>query len=236
MKRERLHRPELGPTHPYRDFARRRGAASELPPDPDAEFDDGPQDGEGGFIDEGVRAAYSVMDAYLRQGRRVARQIGRYSRPAVMSGGHRRELQARWLQLTSELAANWFDLLGLVTESLLPGRDGDDWEDEAEAEHYAPDPARSSPVKVAYEIKSARRVLVELEFHPGRATTRLASHPLRTLEPSNGAIDILFEARGDRKVVVKVTVPDEQPPGLYTGILLDADNGHAVGTIGLDLR
>lgn len=76
MDGERIHRPKLNRSNPYRTFAKVWGAAahsSDAPKDEQDEqegsiadeLDTEEEDGEGGFVDEGVRAAYTVIDAYL---------------------------------------------------------------------------------------------------------------------------------------------------------------------------
>ena len=186
----------------------------------DAPRDDADLEGAGRFVEEGVRAAYTVLDSYLRQGRSVARKLGRLSFPSLMWGSDSRERQARLMELTGELAANWFDLVGLVTESLLDVRDSDS----------------SSDVKVAYDVASARPALVELEFMPGKATTRIRSHGLQSLDASIRPIPACFDARDDRRVVVQIRVPGDQAPGLYTGVVLAAESGQIVGALSLELR
>jgi hypothetical protein len=208
---ERIHRPELDRKKPLRSFAAR--------PDDRAPSDDA-EAGEGGFVEEGVRAAYTVLDGYLRQGRRVARKIGRVSLPAMTWGSDSRERHARFLELTGELAANWFDLIGLVTESLSSLGDSQP----------------SHGLRIAYEVASARPARVELEFQPGRATTRVTSHGLQCLDPATSPIPVDFEARDDVCLIVKIRVPEAQPPGLYAGVLLAADSGQIVGTLSLELR
>src|SRR5215468_8550190 len=106
MDDERAHRPKPARKDPYRTIAGMWRAAAR---DDDARRDEDPADGrDGGFVDEGVRAAYTVLDAYLRQGRRVARSIGQYSLPMMTNRWRSRGRQTRLIRLTSELTANWF--------------------------------------------------------------------------------------------------------------------------------
>ena len=210
-------------------------AAPDRDPATSAASDD---DGDGGFVDQGVRAAYTVMDAYLRQGRRVARSIGRYSLPNMMRGQRARGQQARFLQLTSELTANWFDLLGLVTESLVPLLEPEREPGAADEQPETPEPKQpaATSVAVAYDIASTRPALVQLDFQPGKATSRLKSHGLRSFYDGCTPIAASFDARDEHAVVVTIHVPDNQPPGLYTDVLLDSRTGRIVGSMSLELR
>jgi len=242
MEGERIRRPTLDRTQPYRTFARVWGASTrssqaseEEREDSAASENDAEGDGEGGFIEDGVRAAYTVLDAYLRHGRRVARKIGRVSWPTMMSDRRLRQRQARILQLASELTANYFDLLGFVTESLLSGYGSDR---ESQDPRYAAEATddRAPSMSVVYDIASVRPAVVQLEFQPGKATSRITSHGLRSLDQGCPPIHAAFEARGQHGVVVKVRVPTDQPPGLYNAILLDSDTGRIVGSMSLELK
>jgi hypothetical protein len=240
MDDARAHRPKPARKNPYRTMAGLWGAAAG-PSAPDAPerdpSDPDEPDEDGSFVDAGVRAAYAVLDAYLRQGRRVARSIGQYSLPLMRSTRQARERQARFLQLTSELTANWFDLLGLATESFLPFLEPGAEPRDADERPAKSEPARaaSSIIGVTYDIASARPVRVRLDFEPGKATRDLACHGLRSLEQGRAPIAASFEARDD-DVLVTIRVPEQQPPGLYTDVVLDARTGRIVGSLCLELR
>ena len=78
--------------------------------------------------------------------------------------------------------------------------------------------------------------LVE-EFLPGRETVSLASHGLRCLEVGHATIPVEFEPDAhESRVLVRIRVPDGQPPGLYSDTLLHAATGESVGTLSLKLR
>ena len=161
----------------------------------------------------------------------MARQIGKLSYAPLQFGGRIPEIQSRWLQLSNSLMADWFELLGLYSQTIMSASDGYS----RDREPTAPGESRPSVAPVVdYEVISSQKALLHHEFHPNCATLDFASHGLRNLDPSFASIDIAFEhAAGENRVLVKVHIPDEQPPGLYTGAILDAASGVAVGTMSL---
>jgi hypothetical protein len=238
MTDERITRPELDRDHPFRRVGEMWSSVGggQGPDDPLRGRAGGGSHGEregsrSEFVADGVRSAYRVIDEYLNQGQRVARQIGSLSYGPMKLGASNPEVQGRWVQLTSELIANWFDLLGLVTETLAPSFEGE----EASPEHRATPVAPSTQVHVSVEIASKRPALIEVGFQPGRDTVNVASHGLQNLGGGE-TIPVEFNARDHGTLIVRLSVPDDQPPGLYTGVLVVPETGAPVGTVSLTLR
>lgn len=233
MSDERFHRPEPQRTGPYRDFAnilRSAGPGS----DPDHGDMDETSEAAGGFVAEGVRAAYQVIEAYLRQGQRVARTLGLPSYEPLVPMSRMNELSARWIQASGELMAIGFEFLGSVTESMVSGGLAPAREERGRA---APPASPGGPIAVHYEIASSRLAHPHCDFLPGRETVTLASHGLRSLVPGCAPIPVEFDPEEqENRVLVRIRVPEGQPPGLYTGSLLHADSGESVGNLSLRLR
>jgi hypothetical protein len=95
----------------------------------------------------------------------------------------------------------------------------------------------ASVTRLAYQITSSRPALVDAEFFPGRETPNLASHGLRCLGSSGPEIAVAFAHEPERRrTIVSIQVPDEQPAGLYTGALLDSQDGATVGSLSLRIQ
>ena len=237
MSGKRVHRPAMDRTAPRRDFTAmfgRSGSSSS----PDNPADGQPVDATRDPIGSGVRAAYEVIEGYLREGQHAAQQYAKHAYAPIHIATDPAGLQARSLQLWADLVANWFDLLGVLTESLVQpvaaATSSENTRRQAQDAQGSPGDVR--PVQLAYEVASARPVRVFAQFHAGRETTHLATHGLRSLT-SDGSIDVAFEVPHDHgPVVVKIRVPDGQEPGLYTGPLLHARDGTAVGNLSLQLN
>lgn len=229
---DRFHLPDPPRTSPHRAFGNILGSASPGS-HPDHVGLDETSEAAGHFVAEGVRSAYDVVDAYLRQGQRVARSLGLPSYEPPVPASHLNELSARWIQASSELMAIGFEFLGSLAEGMAAGYPprgrGGAWP----MPGHAPGPA----VRVHYEIASSRPAQVHHEFLAGRATVALASHGLRSLELGAPSIPVEFDAIEDQHcVLIRIQVPADQPPGLYTGALLDAHSGESVGSLSLRIR
>ena len=192
-----------------------------------------------GFIADGVRLGYQVIDAYLKQGQKVARQFVGTPSAAGTANGPGGEFEVRSAQLLTELMANWSDLIGVYTEAL--SSEAGSARPQGQSQDHAPAAAAAassaSAIPLAYEISSHRPALVDAEFFPGRETLDLASHGLRCLGSSGPEIAVAFEQEPERRrVIISIHVPDEQPAGLYTGALLNSHNGSTVGSLSLRIR
>jgi hypothetical protein len=192
-----------------------------------------------GFIADGVRLGYQVIDAYLKQGQRVARQFVGTPSAVGTANGPGGEFEVRSAQLLTELMANWSDLIGVYTEALNSGAGSARPQGQSQDRASAPAASASSAsaIQLAYEISSHRPALVDAEFFPGRETLDLASHGLRCLRSSEPEIAVAFEQDPERRrTIVSIHVPDDQPAGLYTGALLDSNDGSTVGGLSLRIR
>ncbi|MEQ8859041.1 MAG: hypothetical protein RIC56_10360 [Pseudomonadales bacterium] len=240
MSKDRFSRPDLPRTAPYHDMASLLNvASSRRHPDapPGAAAEEASRAGPD-FVTSGVRAAYQVIDTYMNQGQKVARQLGKLSYAPLRLGRRIPDFQARWLQLSNDLMADWFDLVGLYSEAVMSlGENGAEEGPAAPqggAEQH-PD-ASGSTLTVDYEVVSPRPARLHHEFFSHRATPDLATHGLRSLDPTLEPIDVGFEpVPGEDRVVIKIRIPADQPAGTYSGALLDATSADAVGTLSLRL-
>ena len=191
-------------------------------------------------MSDGVRLGYQVIDTYLKQGQKIARQFVGTPYGAETGHGHQEESDLRSIQLLTELMANWSDLVGIYTEALSsapgfirpPGHPQENPSSAAASKAGAP-----SAVQFAYELTSRRPALVDVEFFPGRETLDLAAHGLRCLGSSAAEIPVVFEPQPERqRTVISIHVSDDQPAGLYTGTLMDSHDGSAVGIVSLRIR
>jgi hypothetical protein len=225
--------PRTGPHRHFTNILEGAGAGSHRDHEGQWEGLDEASEAAGSFVAEGVHSAYEVVDTYLRQGQRVARSLGLPSYEPPLPASHVNELSARWIHASSELMAIGFEFFGSLAESMAAGypprgRGGPGpW----------PVPQPGRVVRVHYEIASIRPAQVNLQFLPGRDTVALASHGLRSLDPSAPAIPVEFEPiEAEHCVLVRVQIPEDQPPDLYTGALLDAHSGESVGSLSLRIR
>jgi hypothetical protein len=192
-----------------------------------------PEQGEtwNDVVAEGVAVGYRVLEEQLRQGQRVAEQIGDASYgPAAMTGDVR-EATERMVRYSADLVALWLDFVnatfgnGDLLRAFSAG-----WPPAAGT--AAPMPAAAPPA-VSIEIASRRPLRVSLDLKPGATARPLAAHPLRALEADTPALaELTFERGGDGgSLALRIRVPEAQPAGIYTGVVVDRGTGEPLGTV-----
>jgi hypothetical protein len=182
--------------------------------------DDEMADGAGGprsvnkIISDAVCLGYNVIDEQIRQGREAAERF----RGGAYSNSHAEEdvkkLMDRMLFLVKELGVVGFDMAGAVVRDLRSSSGG------------------RSPADLTIQVQSKRRVelnyhlipAVAAHFEPAIAPLYAADRQVAPLE------NIRIEAKAHRPVLV-VEVPDDQPPGTYTAVILDAASKQPSGFI-----
>jgi hypothetical protein len=72
-----------------------------------------------------------------------------------------------------------------------------------------------------------------MDLKPGSAGRRLVVHGLRaTTAAAPPLTDVAFDTDPSAEIVgVRVRVPNDLPPGIYTDVVLDRDTGEPRGTI-----
>jgi hypothetical protein len=181
----------------------------------------------------GIETAYRVIDQHLQEGRRAAQaRMGRdgataqrgFAAAATAPRGAGaaqdtiQELVVQGIRLYSILAPLWSGILDSIARSTVAGDGGH---------------ASGAPVTV--EIASTRmtRLTVDLASNTGPGTLAINGlHSLEAGKPPVTDISFAHEANSNR-AVVRLRVPDGQPPGTYNGVIVDKDSGEPRGTITL---
>jgi hypothetical protein len=237
-ERERLHRPDPVRTAPLRSFSNlyRRPDASNgrVTRDDRASAEQAGPVAGGGPLADGVELAYRVIERYVSEGRRTAEQFNSepYSMRSATDGAQ--ELLERMLRFQSEMLPMWLEamrsMLGADTSppSYTPG---------SRAKASTNGAAKEGSTAVSIELISARPVRVSLELREHSETMPLVSLGLRAVDPDRPMLtDISFvpEDNGDGRRL-RIRIPDGQPPGVYSGVIVNRDTGEARGTLGVRL-
>lgn len=240
--RQRLHREDPQRTEPLRQWSTlyrhpdswgERDAAGAAEAAPQAERGDGWND----VVAEGVAVGYRVVEEQIRQGQRVAEQLGDASYGPAAMGGDVREATERMVRYSADLVALWLDFVnstfgnGDLLRTLSAG-----WPPGGAAPAPAapaPAPPAAAPPGVPVEVASRRPLRVNVDLQAGAAGRPLAAHPLRALEADKPPLaEVAFERDADGgPLVLRIRVPDAQPPGLYTGVIVDQRSGEPLGTL-----
>ena len=184
-----------------------------------------------------VELGYRVVDDYVRQGQGVARRFtGQRSATPAGFGSDVQDLMTRWFQYTSELTEVWFQLVGMAAAGQMPRAAAF-----SEAPPAPPAAAGAPPVgaptgapmRVGVEVSCSRPVEVVLDLRPLPAATRLCAHDLRAADPdkpriSGVRVECAQDGSGAR---VCIQIHENQPPGIYSGLVLDEATSLPAGTV-----
>ncbi len=230
-----------------------KAPASEFPPDGVANGSapaatSSPTDPVSEEAQRGIEDAYRVIDEHLQEGRRAAQARPAAARPgtpgvddsastgaaaAGVAPPNFEEMVAQGLRLYSSLAPLWTTFLNSVASTAAardPSADG------LSAAPLAPAPIpRNAAAPVIVEIASTRRARVTVDLAQQPGAPNFAVGGLLSIEaekPPLKEITLGIET-GSNRTVVSIRVPDDQPAGVYSGVIVDRDSGQPRGTITL---
>jgi hypothetical protein len=184
---------------------------------------------------------YRVIDQYIRQGQTFA-QAGWPSRSSAASPLDPQKLTERMFQYASDLAGVWLEYAQAVGQAPVPpGSEGP-----ARAAPAAPhvggfdigspsraDRASPVPPRVSIDVVASQRVELSVDLRPGAARCTLRVFDLRALDPELPRISgVTIEATPeDDRVLVRLELPEGQPAGVYTGVIVDHASHLPHGTL-----
>ena len=232
--RARARRPELERDHPIRHFscvfreAEPQRAEAQAP--------------GGDAVSRAVELGYRVIDEYIRQGQRAAQRLNDRSLGPETIARDVQDLTARMSQYASDFLGVWFEVLELATAGRL-ARPGTQDGQTVPTPPPAPTPPRAERppagerTRVRVDVSSARPAEVSLDLVPDAARRSLVVHALRAVDPDKPRLtDVALEpgAHGE-PLTLRIRVPADQPPGVYSGLLIDEQTNRPAGTISVRL-
>jgi hypothetical protein len=188
--------------------------------------------GTGDIVSRAVDLGYRVVDEYIRQGQRAAEQLGARAPVADAMGQDMQELAVRMAQYTSDAFTLWLQFfnatLGANGQRPAPPAMPRGWESVATT-------AERGALRVRLDVTGPGGVEVTLDLAPEAHGRTLSVQALRAADPAKPRLnDVrLVAAEGEGPATLVVRVPDEQPPDLYSGIVVDAETGRLAGTVAI---
>jgi hypothetical protein len=253
---DRFHRDDPKRAHPRRNMS--EGLRSDDPwsvrPEPGrpGQFRDAGASGEES-VSNGVDDAYRVADEHMREGQWRAGSRNQRSYDwrspgygAPFGYGYGGRSPDGLLEQVMRVYLDMMSLAGTMMNGLArppyppqypPPYPRPPFEGRREPEyHYAPDPApRARSAGVRVEVSSSQPNYVALDLKPLRPGVSLAVPPLRALNNKLSELrDIEFDSSNDH-YVFRVRIPDAQPPGLYSGVVVDSRTGEPCGTLAVQV-
>jgi hypothetical protein len=234
-ERKRAHRPDPARIRPQRNLSNLwqssgTATADADPADPisGGQAQSGPRGSDP--VREGVKIAYRVIERYITEGRRAAQQFNKRPYDSKVSTDVVRELFERIVRLQSEMVPLWIEALGTFVRSeasaVASPANG-------HATPHANSTPPSTPTTISLEIISTRPARVSLELSPSADGRELMTHGLRAVDPSKPPLtDISFlPAREPGRGTLRIRLTENQPPGTYSGVIVDREKGEACGTL-----
>jgi len=241
---ERLHRPDPERTGPIRNAAT---YLREPPPSDAALHPTDAPDTADGAVAHGVRLGYKVIEEQIQHGRLLAQRLGKAGRSDASGAADAGLLIERVLHLYKDVGALCVDALEALAQSPAVKAGIARAAQVAQAAQTPQTPsatqgksagvdsrAESLAAKTfAIEVVSARRTQVtfEVRWSAGRFEPRV--HALHAADPSLPPLTGLsFDVDPSRpEPMLRVEVPDIQPAGTYTGVVVDSASNEARGTV-----
>jgi hypothetical protein len=182
-------------------------------------------------IGAAVRAAYDVVDQNVLEGRRAAERLRAAASPLAAPSPDPRSIANRLMHMTRDMGAAWLELAVAVLKEP---------EVRAVLDRMASRPAAPAPAsapaaagEVVQRLSSRRPIEVTLSPLPARSTP--APPGIAGLHALDAALppisQVRFGLRPDGGLELRIDVPDDQPPGAYSGTIVDVGSLQPIGTL-----
>lgn len=197
----------------------------------------------------GVGLAYQVIDQYIAAGRNAAEQFNRQFYNLDAGGDELQPLIERLLRFQSEIAPIWLDMIANLVRidpraaaTASPNSYGGmQAQDRAgavpnstrkTADHPSSSNAVNAPVLFTLEISSRRPVEVSVRLELGAERTAVVCAGLLSPGPGKPPItDVKIIEERDGRPKIHVAIPPDQPPGVYSGVVVERRSGNPCGTL-----
>jgi hypothetical protein len=186
-----------------------------------------------------LNQAYTLVDEYLRQGQRMAESVWLPLSGVAGEGESATAAPERFMRAMSDMTMAWVEVMQQWTSQAprrqaATGSAGPFGVGKAPAAPNATDASAAAPPAHALSIsvQAAGRVEATVELMSGADPARLVPTELRAYSGSAPPItDVVLALRAGEPPIVRISVPNEQPAGTYSGLLLEAETQRPRGTI-----
>ena len=191
-------------------------------------------------VSRGVKLGYEVIEEHLRQGQSVAQKLSGQDASRPANGGELRDMAERIFRHSADLGSLWMDFLDRLMGSPEAVRNLADLMSTNGASETGPAASSTNEQRqpVSVEVTSVRPARITLRLQSDCGLTRLVVHDLRAAEKALPPLtEIRFRpAEKEAPAYFQVSVPNEQPAGLYHGVIMDSNSGQVCGTLTIHIR
>jgi hypothetical protein len=232
--RKRLHRGDPVRVGPIRDFSklysRPDSASGPHPTKPMPS--DAPRKAGGGPLAEGVEVAYSVIDKYIAEGRRTAEGFSSQPYSTRATNDNLQEVLERLLRFQTEMLPLWIETLATLVK-VDPSRNGHS--SAPDTRPHTNGGQKVETMAVSIEVVSVRPVQVSVELRPNSDAKSLVSLGLHAVDSSKPALSDISLAPDEvpDRIKLRLRIPESQPAGTYSGVIVNRESGEARGTLSI---
>ena len=187
-------------------------------------------------VSRAVELGYKVIEEQIQQGQQIAEQLASGNMDPTLINGNVSEIGDRVLRFYSDMGALWFEMIesvirnpamGDTLKNLMP-IGGEQMNGAARA---AANGRSNMPVEIISPEPTGARVTVELNTSCDFES--MLAQPLCARDADKQPMtDVNFIPPGDGwPPSVRVTIPEGQPAGTYSGLILSAVTDEPVGTL-----
>lgn len=178
--------------------------------------------------DEGVGLAYRVIEKHINEGKKNAEQFNSKPYTATTLTDGLQEVLERTIRSQMELLPMWINALNSAIR-VDPARMGYPPGSPPSAE---PNGTAAKTLKgITIEVASARPVQASIQLQEGVESSSLRTYGLHALDQNKPPLVNIVFAPMDGTIKVGISIPDGQPAGLYSGVIVDSGTGEARGTL-----
>lgn len=244
---ERLKRPPLERQEPDRAFSRLFTGKAE--PVAKADVDQSPPGSSADPIAHGVALGYQVIDEYLALGQNAARKAT--VRPPQELSALAERASERMVHYATDFAVAWLDYLQAASRTVPSAASSVSGEvpippfdlgvastpARAVGQQAAPStpfsPAEGAPAALCVALHCSRPAEVSVDVKPGALLLKLHAHDLRPgLDTTSRIGGVVLETDpGANRITVRIVVHDDIPPGVYAGLIVDAEQNLPRGSL-----
>ena len=192
------------------------------------------------IVSRAVELGYNVIEEQLKQGQKAAEQLASGNVDAMQMDGNASEMAERIVRFYSDMGALWSEMLqsftrtGMMRDLILDSMPGTNWQTDGDStQQDAPADRRRSGlvVEINSPVPTGARVSVDLKSD--KEMSSMMMQPLHARDPGKPPLsDVhLLPPEDGWPPTVRVTIPEGQPHGTYSGVILAASTDEPVGTV-----
>ena len=191
---------------------------------------------------KGAQLGYEVSEQQMKEGKAQARFHDIPGAASDLFGAGFSDFTGpmrpeNFLALSERLmkdALLWVEFVARSVQWQMPGKNSEDPEGSA-TPGSTKSTAQDSDGFIA-EVSSLRPVEVTFQPQPGAESKSLGVRDLQAIEPDSPAITDIKVTREANQWRLKIHVDESQPPGLYTGIVYDVEDGAIRGSLAVAVK